>query len=160
MKSLQFCLASAFLAGVAVAQDASDIERAQGGGSCEGCNLFQATLSYQDISGVSFADARLRQADLSLATMDDVDFSDADLSIANLFGGRFSRARFTNADLSNATLVGAYFGRADFTGAQLAGANLGGSDFRTSIGLTQDQLDSACGDESTLLPPGMKTPHC
>lgn len=150
----------AALPGSALAQNASEIARVQAGQSCPGCNLFQADLSYLDLPHIDVSGARLRQADLSLATMNHANFARANLSVSNLFGARFTGASFAYADLSRATAAGAYFGSADFTGARLDGANLSGAEMETARGLTQAQLNTACGDASTLLPPGLRIPPC
>ncbi|MCW5723615.1 MAG: pentapeptide repeat-containing protein [Maricaulaceae bacterium] len=161
MKRLGLVIAAfALAAAPAAAQNAGEIARVQGGASCPGCNLFQADLSYRDLPGLNLSGARLRQADLSLATMNRANFSGADLSVANLFGGRFTSASFRNANLSNATLVGAYFGAADFSGANLSGANLGGAEMERVRGLTQGQLNAACGDAWTRLPAGLRVSPC
>ena len=148
------------LPGVVNAQDVSQISRVQSGQSCTGCNLFQAELAYLDLPGIDVSGSRLRQANLALSTMNHARFDNANLSIANLFGGRFTGASFRNADLSRANLVGAYFGSADLTGANLDGATLSGAEMATARGLTQAQLDRACGDASTELPAGLHIPHC
>lgn len=135
------------------AQDAAQIARVQSGQSCPGCNLFQADLSYRDLPGIDVSGSRLRQASLALVTMNRARFDNADLSIANLFGGRFTSASFRHANLTRANLVGAYLHSADMTGARLDGANLSGAELGTARGLTQGQLDTACGDASTELPP-------
>lgn len=142
------------------AQDAAQIARVQAGQSCPGCNLFQADLAYRDLPDIDLSGSRLRQANLALATMNRTRFDNADLSIANLFGARFTSASFRNADLSRANLVGAYFGSADMTGANLAGATLSGAELVTARGLTQAQLNTACGDASTQLPAGLRIPPC
>ena len=77
-----------------------------------------------------------------------------------MFGARFTASSFRNADLSRTSLVGAYFGSADLTGADLSGANLSGAELDTARGLTQGQLNTACGDHTTLLPPGLTIPSC
>jgi len=144
----------------ASAQSATDIAKAQAGQTCTDCNLFQAELSFKQIKNVSFEGSRLRQSDFTLATMDGVNFDGANLSISNLYGGRFTGASFKNADLSRAILVGGSFGSADFTGANLGDANLSGAEMERSRGLTQAQLDGACGDASTQLPTGLSVQHC
>lgn len=144
----------------ASAQDASEIAKAKSGQACADCNLFQADLTFTKIRNVSFSGARLRQSDMSLATMDGVNFSGANLSIANLYGARFTGASFKNANLDDATLVGGSFDGADFTGATMNKANLSGAEMAKSRGLTQDQLNSACGDAFTELPSGLNVPHC
>lgn len=134
--------------------------RVRGGASCANCDLFQIDLSYQAIGGRDFSGARLRQSELQVVTADRADFHGANMSLANLFGGRFSSADFTDANLSGATLVGGYYGAARFGGAVLRGANLAGSDLSLASGLTQAQLDTACGDATTLLPAGLTVPAC
>jgi uncharacterized protein YjbI with pentapeptide repeats len=153
-------LAAAVMTGPAFAQNASEIARVQAGGSCPGCNLFQADLAYRDLPGVDVSGARLRQADLSLTTMNGADFSHSDLSVANLFGARFTGASFRGADLSRANAVGAYFGGADLSGARLDSANLSGAELDSARGLTQSQLSAACGDAATRLPEGLSVSPC
>lgn len=138
----------------------ASVQAVRAGGSCATCDLFQADLSYLDISRRNFADSRLRQADLQLVTADRARFRGANLSIANLFGGRFANADFTNANLERATFVGAYLGGARFTGAILTDANFSGAELADAIGLTQQQLNGACGDATTTLPPGLTIPAC
>lgn len=144
----------------AAAQNAASIEQVRSGQSCPGCNLFQADLTYQSGEKLNLSGARMMQSDLSLATYDQVNFSGANLSIANLFGARFNRTNFANSNLSDATAVGTFFGSSDLSGANLQGANLSGADLEIARGLTQAQLDRACGDTSTRLPAGKTIPSC
>lgn len=144
----------------AAAQNAGQIQQVQSGQSCTECNLFQANLSYRDLPGVDLSGARLRQADLSLATMNGARFDRADMSIANLFGARFTGASFVSTNFERATLVGAHFGGANLSRANLAGANLSGAELDRARGLTQRQLDAACGDQFTRLPPGLRVSPC
>ena len=144
----------------ALAQDASQIAAVQAGQSCQNCNLFQADLSYREGQKMNLSCARLRQSNFSLATYDDMNLSGANLSVSNLFGARFNRTNFSNADLQNASAVGTFFGSSTLTGANLAGANLSGADMKLVRGLTQAQLNRACGDDSTQLPRDMSLPSC
>ena len=144
----------------AAAQSQADISKALAGETCIDCNLFQAEMSYSQIRNVSFAGSRLRQADMTLATMDGVSFNRTNLSIANLYGGRFTGSSFKNADLSRAILVGGSFDGANFDGATLIDANISGAEMSKSRGLTQSQLNSACGDEYTELPTGLSVQQC
>lgn len=148
------------LAMPAQAQNASEIARVQSGQSCTGCNLFQADLAYRNLPGIDVSGSRLRQANLSLATMNHSRFDNANMSLANLFGARFTSASFRNANLSEAILVGAHFGSADMSGAQLEGANLSGAEMASARGLTQAQLNRACGDNTTELPAGLHIRNC
>jgi uncharacterized protein YjbI with pentapeptide repeats len=135
-------------------------ERVRNGANCPGCDLFQISLAYRSISGRNFSSARIRQADLSLVTADRAVFHSANLSLTNLFGARLSHADLSDANLEGATLVGAYLGGARLSGALLAGANLSGAELADAIGLTQSQLNTGCGDETTRLPQGMTIPVC
>ena len=64
------------------------------------------------------------------------------------------------ADLRRANLQGAKLYGANLQGAILFDARLRGTNLRYARGLTQEQLDSACGDAETKLPPGMKIRTC
>lgn len=161
MKQVLAALSLAIAAGApALAQNAGEIARVQAGASCTGCNLFQADLAYRNLPGVDLSGSRLRQSDLSLSTMNNARLAQADLSIANLFGGRFTGVSFAGANLERATLVGGYFGGADFSGANLTGANISGAEMERARGLTQSQLNAACGDASTRLPGTLRVPAC
>jgi uncharacterized protein YjbI with pentapeptide repeats len=147
-------------ASLAQAQDMAQIENVKAGKSCSGCNLFQANFAYLDGAKLDLSGTRLRQSDLALSTFDDINLSDADLSIANLFGARFNRTNFSRANLRNAIAVGTYFGASDFSGADLTGVNFSGANLASAKNLTQAQLNTACGDQSTRLPRGMTLPRC
>lgn len=128
--------------------------------NCASCDLFQVDLSYQELGSRNLTGARLRQADLSLSTFDNSKFAGANMSVVNAFGIRAERADFSGVNFEDAVLVGGSFNGARFNDANLAKANLSGSDFSTAIGLTQAQLDSACGDAETKLPKGLVLPTC
>jgi uncharacterized protein YjbI with pentapeptide repeats len=134
--------------------------RVRGGASCAACDLFQIDLAYHALPGRDFSGSRIRQSNLSLAIVDSARFRQANLSLANLFGVRAGRADFTDANLEGATLVGGYFGGARFGGAVLGGANFSGAELASAAGLTQAQLNTACGDATTTLPPGLTIPTC
>jgi len=134
--------------------------RVRNGASCANCDLFQISLAYQSIAGRNFSGARLRQADLSLATADRTRFHGANLSLTNLFGARLSGADLSDTNLEGATLVGAYLGGARFSGAVLTGANFSGAELADAVGLTQAQLNTACGDATTTLAAGMTIHAC
>ncbi len=152
--------AIALLIAPAMAQNASQIASVKSGKSCANCNLFQAELGYQDGSGMNLSGARLRQSDLSLVTYKNVNFSGANLSVANMFGARFNHCNFAKANLSDTSAVGTYFGSSNFSGANLSSANLSGADLSIARGLSQSQLNRACGDRSTRLPAGKTIPRC
>lgn len=134
--------------------------RVAGGANCAGCDLFQINLAYQSVAGRDFSGARVRQADFSLATVDSARFQGANLSLTNFFGARLSGADLREANLEGATFVGAYLGGARFEGAALNGANFSGAELDLARGLSQAQLNTACGDATTTLPQGFTIPTC
>jgi uncharacterized protein YjbI with pentapeptide repeats len=134
--------------------------RVRAGAACTGCDLFQIDLAYQNVSGRDFSGSRIRQSNLSVAIADRARFREANLSLANLFGVRAGRADFTEANLEGATLVGGHFAGARFSGAVLTGANLSGAELANAVGLTQTQLNTACGDATTTLPAGLTVAAC
>jgi uncharacterized protein YjbI with pentapeptide repeats len=72
------------------------------------------------------------------------------------------------ANLTGANLAGADLARVNLVGARMSGANLyqsrlyltriQGLDLSRAQGLTQAQIDTACGDRQTVLPQGLKLP--
>ena len=139
---------------------ATAARRVMGERACMNCDLFQVDLSYQELEGRNLTGARLRQADLSLSTFDKSKFAGANMSMVNGFGIRAEHADFSDVNFEDAVLVGGSFNGANFKNANLAKANFSGSDLSTATGLTQAQLDAACGDAETRLPKGLSLPAC
>ena len=142
------------------AQNAGQIGRARAGANCPGCNLFQADFGGLQMRARDFSRARLRQADLSLGVMNRASFAGADLRDVEAYGGVFTGADFRGANLTNASFVGAFLQSANFSGATLDGANFSGAQMSRVQGLSQVQLNRACGDPSTVLPPGLRIRPC
>jgi uncharacterized protein YjbI with pentapeptide repeats len=72
----------------------------------------------------------------------------------------FSNATFRGTDLSAANLAHATVDGADFTGAVMDITSIKGTDLSHAKGLTQKQLDQACGDADTKAPAGLKVHRC
>jgi len=155
--ALAACLA---LAAPAMAQNAAQIAKVRDGGGCPHCNLFQADFGNKVLKGRNLAGARLRQSDMSLSVLNHSDMSHADLRDVNGYGALFSSVNFAGADMTNSTFVGAFLEGANFRGARLAGANFAGAQMSKAVGLSQSQLNEACGDEKTTLPRGLHIPAC
>ncbi len=83
-----------------------------------------------------------------------LDLSWTNLSFANLRGAHLDRINFTGASLMRASLDGARLCGAQLNGAHLDGAMLVAADLERVTGLTQEQLNTACGDAETKLPDG------
>jgi uncharacterized protein YjbI with pentapeptide repeats len=160
MKTAALVIALSLVAAPALAQNAAQVARAQAGGDCPHCNLFQADLGNKELKGRDFAGARLRQSDMSLSVFNHSTFAGADLRDVNGYGALFTDVSFAGANLTNATLVGSYLQGANFRGAHLSGVNFSGAELDRARGLSQGQLDEACGDDATRLPPGYRIPEC
>jgi uncharacterized protein YjbI with pentapeptide repeats len=140
------------------------------GGVCEGCDLSGrilagAKMSNSNFSGSNFTSAVLARADATGSRFEEANFTDADLRHIKLVETRCPRAVFENAVLANADARGADFRHADFTGANVArmsfeGADIAGADLRNAEGLTQTQLNAACGNRLTRVPRGLRVRSC
>ncbi len=108
-------------------------------------NLQRVDFHYANLQGAVLTDAKIKKADFGRANLQGADLTRAKLQGARLFGAKLQGATLDNANLT----------KADLRGANLSGANLG-----DTWGLTQDQLDEACGNAKTQLPPGMSIPPC
>jgi hypothetical protein len=86
------------------------------------------------------------------------DLAGADLAGADLAGRDLRGADLRSARLVGCNLRGADLSLADVTGADLRGADVSGADLRTTLFLTQPQIDSARGDAATRLPPARRRP--
>lgn len=144
----------------ASAQNAGQIARVRAGASCPGCNLFQGDFGGLEARGLNLSGARLRQSDMSLSVMNRTRFTSADMRDVEAYGAVFSSSNFSRADLTNASLVGTYLEGANFSGATMVGTNLSGASLLRATGLTQAQLNRACGDEATRLPGSLRIPAC
>ena len=78
----------------------------------------------------------------------------------NCSGCNLSDASFRNTDLSHVDLSGTILKNADLTGAKLTLANIQGADLSTAKGLTQSQINRACGDAATKLPQRLHVQFC
>jgi uncharacterized protein YjbI with pentapeptide repeats len=107
-----------------------------------GANLTRADLIRANLSGANLIRANLWEADLREASLREADLREADLREANL----------REANLREASLSGANLSGADLREANLTRANLSGANLTEAKNLTQDQLNTACGDEQTKLP--------
>ncbi len=112
-----------------------------------------ADLKGADFTMAMLAGADFRKANLENAKMEYVNLTRADLSNALLTG-----AKLDNAMLHSAVLRKAILKYASLENAMLFKTNLQGTDLREVKGLTQFQINMACLDKDTKLPPGIVTP--
>ena len=76
------------------------------------------------------------------------------------FRMRAYQAGLSAVNFDDAVLVVGSLHGSNFNNANLAKANFSGSDLSTATGLTQTQLNAACGDAETWLPMGLSLPAC
>ncbi len=100
-------------------------------------------------------EARIQRLVAAGVRLDWADFTSASLPNARFTGTILRGATFRNAHLPKSDFTAAVVTEVDFTGAQLRGADL-----QSAIGLTREQLKSACGDAETKLPEGMSIATC
>jgi hypothetical protein len=110
-------------------------------------------VSRGDLQGATLVGAQLHQANLSGVWLQETplsiaDLSDADLQKTDLSGTLLNETNLSGAWLQSSNLSGAWLNKANLCGANLSGAK----------GLTQEQLNSATGDEMTKLPEGLQRP--
>jgi len=112
---------------------------------CPACNLAGADLSNTCVKG----------RDLHSA-----DFDGANATLMCMSYANFSGATFRGTDLSGANLAFADLDGADITGATMTITSIKGTDLTKVKGLTQTQLDAACGDTHTTVPAGLAVHTC
>jgi uncharacterized protein YjbI with pentapeptide repeats len=128
------------------AADPAAVAKIKGGiVDCVGC----------DLSGADLSNTCVKQHDLHGA-----DFTGADASLMCMSFADFRGARFRDTELSGANMAGAKMDGADLTGAKTSITSFLGTDLRHVKGLTQKQLDVACGDAKTKLPSGLRVHDC
>ena len=118
-------------------------------------NLVHANLVHANLYGANLTGAILYRANLTDAMLDDAILYRADLAGANLI-----RAHLADANLTDANLSGANLTDANLSGANLRNANLPGANLIDTKGVTQSQLNKACGDKETTLPSRLTLKPC
>jgi uncharacterized protein YjbI with pentapeptide repeats len=135
-----------FGAAPALAADPAAVAKIHGGiVDCVGCNLAGA-----DLSNTCVKDHDLHGAD----------FTGANALLMCMSFADFTGVSFRGTELSGANLAGAKLNGADLTGAKTSITSFLGTDLRQVKGLTQAQIDVACGDKTTKLPPGLHVHTC
>jgi uncharacterized protein YjbI with pentapeptide repeats len=134
------------LSAPALAADPAAVAKIHGGiVDCVACNLAGADLTNTCVKEHDLHGANFTGANATLMCM----------SFAN-----FTGVSFRGAELSGANLAGAKMDGADLTGAGTSITSFLGTDLTHVKGLTQKQLNVACSDTATRLPPGLKIHTC
>jgi uncharacterized protein YjbI with pentapeptide repeats len=165
--------------------DDDDLRLLNQNNSCYQCDLSDVVLSGKILHIVRLGNSNLVGARMDGIEAYEADLSGADMTHADLTGARmlfsiFVRTNLTKANLGDAMLAVTDMRQAILAGANLSRANLGSADlrgvdltgaflygtilYRTKLtdakGLTQEQLDAACANETTKLPPGLVARPC
>lgn len=116
-------------------------------------NLLEAIFLQAELQSTYFRGANLQKANLREANL-----QDSVLYSANLAGADVRGVNFQNALLVNATLAETIFGLS--TEPPYLPTDLRDTNLEQAFGLTQEQLDGACGNETTRLPEGLTIQEC
>ena len=134
------------------------------GSSAKGA-IFEKAIVYR----VSFQKSDLTDAVFKKSEMVRVKFNDADLTGVSFSKSEAGRSVFSNARLSDNNFTFANLARADFRKAKISGSldfesayfyltRIEGVDLSAAKNLAQWQIDMACGNGDTILPPGLEKP--
>jgi uncharacterized protein YjbI with pentapeptide repeats len=129
----------------------------------DGANLFGARLEGADLSKALMRRAKLsfselEAADLRFAQIEGTDMSFAKLKDANLTGATLEGTNLTHANMESTNLSGAQMDSdTSLRFAIFQGAALRGVDY-SDVGISADQVNSAFGDASVILPEEVDRP--
>ena len=126
-------------------------------------NAGRTLLTCRDcrLAGADFKGAYLRLGSFQRADMRKAKFTGADLTGAKFAGANFRLIEYVRGlKLRNVDARHAIFRYAVLRGVDFTGADLSGADFTRALGLTNEHLARACGDDRTRLPPGLVIPRC
>jgi len=121
---------------------------------------YRTDFSRMDAQGAVFTSAEVQRSNFQDANLTNVDFTKAELGRAQFHDADISGSRFSFANLARADFRGATFtAPIDFDGAFFFLTRIEGLDLSNSAGLSQWQLNMACGDARTELPSGLTRPE-
>ncbi len=129
----------------------------------EGANLAHARMEGTDLGqarmeGVNLGEARMEGAFLEQARMEEANLWHAQLEGTNLKQSRLDRANLWQARIAGANFWRAQLKSADLDGWTIPRASLRSADLSDCNTLTQDSINTAWGDSSTILPSHVQRP--
>lgn len=134
------------------------------GAAADGANFtqiegYRTNFSGLSAKGASFRGAEMQRSSLANAVLTGADFEKAELGRVDFSGATLGDNSFAFANLARAGFKSAKIeGFLDFSGAYMFLTRIEGIDLSAAKGLTQAQIDLACGDPSTKLPTGLNAP--
>ncbi|KQT53029.1 hypothetical protein ASG54_07945 [Aureimonas sp. Leaf460] len=130
--------------------DAADFTQIEG---------YRTNFSGLSAKGASFDGAELQRANFNGAVLTGASFEKAELGRADFTGAILGENGFAFANLARASFKNARIeSPLDFSRAYMFLTRIEGADLSAAKGLTQPQIDLACGDEATKLPTGLNPP--
>ena len=120
-----------------------------------------AVFDGAELERVQFTESELVGASFVNSEVNDVSFRDTYMKAAVFENAIVTGGNFDNACLDMANLKRAIFEKTSFSGAVIAGTNIRGADLGNVQpgSLTQEQINSADGDDRTRLPQGLRRPR-
>lgn len=126
------------------------------GANFSGIEAFRTEFGNLDAQGAVFVNAELSRSNFTKAKLADTDFRKADLGRSQFDRADVSGSRFSLANLARTDFREAIFAKpVDFDRAFMFLTRIEGVDLSAATGLTQWQMDMACGDDTTVLPTGL-----
>ncbi len=148
------------LVGFALAALAATASYGQGTQSANLDAVASIKAGHHDCPHCLLAGADLTNQCVKNGNLQGADFDNARLTLMCMSFANFKGATFRGADLSGANLAGSDLDGADLSGANLTITSFKGTDLTHTKGLTQHQLDTACGDAKTKAPAGLTVKIC
>jgi uncharacterized protein YjbI with pentapeptide repeats len=136
-------------------------------------NLTEAILTEAELEGANLSDTNLQLANFEGSNLTGANLIGANLQGANLMGANLEGASLSTANLSEAIAYEAILLKTNLCEANLCGANLTGANLQEAIleeanfcgadltraeNLQAEQIESAYGDSTTLLPKDLARP--
>ena len=133
----------------------SQLEQFQKTGSCVGCDLSEANLSWSNHNNANLSSALLVKIYLNYAAVNSSNFSHAQIMYANLRDTQASGSNFSAADLTGADLSYANLSSANLSDANLNNANFTYADLARAV-VSEKQLTMVKSLSCTIMPDGTR----
>lgn len=131
-------------------EDATLIEAKLGESVFIGTDFSRADLTRGEFGGGDFRQTSLQRAVAAQVDFKNTNFADAKLDHINLHRAALDGAKFNNVS----------FGTAIMLDASVTGTDFSDADLSQTQGLSQEQLNEACGNANTRLPNALSIPYC
>jgi uncharacterized protein YjbI with pentapeptide repeats len=138
----------------------SSVAASAAGGPPDRAAIASIRAGHHDCPRCYLAHADLTNQCVKHGNLEGADFDGAKMVLMCMSYGDFKNATFRGADLSGANLAHASLDGADLSGARLTITSIRAADLSRAKGLTQPQLDEACGDSQTRLPAHLHAKIC